>query len=77
MYFMDPPIFGGSEAVVHQIVAGGSENRQLVQFFLVQLPKPLLQESTLWLLLGQRQRLLIGGPSLGRPAEPAAQIGTR
>ena len=43
---------------------------------LFQLANPLLQESPLWFLLGQRQSFLIRRPSLSRPAEPAAHIGT-
>src|SRR5262249_12899478 len=44
--------------------------------FLFQLPNPLLQELPLRLLLGQRQRFLIGSPSFSRPSQPAAHIGT-
>ncbi len=44
------------------------------EFFLLQLPNPLLQELPLWFLLGQRQGFLISGPSLGCPAEPAVHI---
>src|SRR5205809_7071911 len=44
--------------------------------FLFQLPNPLLQEVPLRFLLGQRQRSLIRGPSLSRPAEPAVHICT-
>src|SRR5215510_759440 len=37
----------------------GDRNRQLLQFFLLQLPNPLLQELPLWFLLGQGQSFLI------------------
>src|SRR5258705_12407308 len=46
------------------------------EFFLFQLPNPFLQELPLWFLLGQGQRLLIRGPSLGGPAQPAVHIRT-
>src|SRR5438128_2517175 len=54
---------------------GGVENRHLSQF-LFQLPNPLLQESPLWFLSGQRQSFLIRGSSLSCPAEPAVHICT-
>jgi catechol 2,3-dioxygenase-like lactoylglutathione lyase family enzyme len=41
------------------------------EFFLFQIPNPLLQELPLWFLLGQRQSHLVRRPSLSCPAEPA------
>src|SRR6266481_5483233 len=63
-----------SSSFCYQIVVWETENRQLLHFFLFQLPNPLLQELPLWFLLGQRQSFLIRGPSLSGPAEPAVHI---
>src|SRR4029077_266038 len=52
-----------SSSFCYQIVVRETENRQLLHFFSVQLPKPLLQECPLWFLLGQRQSILIRGPN--------------
>src|SRR5271165_4879727 len=64
-----------SSSFCYQIVVRETENRQLLHF-LFQLPNPLLQESPLWFLLGQRQSFLVRGPSLSCPAEPAEHICT-
>src|SRR4029077_18737661 len=57
------------------LVSPVSEHQQLL-YFLFQLPKQLSQKLLLWFLLGQGQRLLKRGPSLGGPAEPAVHICT-
>src|SRR5580704_4453680 len=82
MYFINSSLFScdsvsRSSSFCYRIVVRETENRQLLHSFLVQLPKPLLQEFSLWLMLGQRQRFLIRGPGLSYPAEPAAHICTR
>src|ERR1700677_1987269 len=76
MYFINPPCFLWLRSRSSSDSRWGDRKSTATLFFF-QLPKALLQEFTLWLLLGQRQSFLIRGPSLSRPAEPAAHIGAR